>query len=94
MIEPKFKSGKVTSYAKERDAAFIDFVTTGNREKMYKFMQKYGLEKPKDDAVFQASIYKATHYCTNIPDDVKTQAALKCLQLGFSPFINLGGIHE
>ena len=33
-------------------------------------------------------------YCTDIPDDVKNEAMVKCLELGFNPFIEEFGIPD
>ena len=74
-------------YADERDEAFIEFVKTGNYEKVAAFSKKYHIDEPADDRVREAGIYKAVQYCTRIPEEIKHQAAMKCLKLGFSPII-------
>lgn len=40
----------------------------------------------------KAGIYKMAQYCTDIPDNVKDQAMIKCLELGFNPFIEGFGV--
>ena len=77
----------VRKYADERDEAFIDFVKTGSLEKVRAFLEKYEIEVPATDRVQAAGIYKAVQYCTRIPEEVKHEAAVKCLKLGLSPFI-------
>ena len=77
----------MSNFAKERDAAFTDFVLTGKTKKLLKYCRKYGVQVPKSRKAMAGGVYKAVQYCTNIPDDVKDIAALKCLKLGFSPFI-------
>ena len=78
-------------FACERDSAFIDFVETGSTVKVRKYCRKYGVQMPKDEKVFAAGIYKAVQQCTNIPQEIKEKAFVKCLELGFSPMINFGG---
>ena len=45
----------MSSFVHDRDSAFIDFVETGNTDKV----RKYGVPMPKDKKVFAAGIYKA-----------------------------------
>lgn len=75
------------SFAEERDKAFIKAVVDDDWEAVRKYAKKYGAPIPKKRNVMKAGIYKAVQYCTNIPEDVKTLAMQKCLQLGFSPLI-------
>lgn len=49
--------------------------------------KKHGVKMPKDLKVKQAGIYKAVQECTNIPDEIKSKAVFKCMELGFNPFI-------
>ena len=76
---------------RERNSAFIDFVETGSTAKVRKYCRKYGVQMPKDEKVFAAGVYKAVQQCTNIPQEIKDKAFIKCLELGFSPMINFGG---
>ena len=76
------------NFVKERDSAFIDFVETGSMKKVDAYCKKYGVPMPKDLKVKQAGIYKAVQYCTNISEETKNKAMIKCLELGFNPFIN------
>jgi hypothetical protein len=77
-------------FVHERDSAFIDFVETGSTAKVREYCRKYGVQMPKDEKVFAAGIYKAVQQCTNIPQEIKEKAFVKCLELGFSPMINFG----
>lgn len=77
-------------FVRDRDEAFIDFVETGSTVKVRKYCRKYGVDMPKDKKVFAAGIYKAVQQCTNIPQEIKDKAFIKCLELGFSPLINFG----
>lgn len=81
-------------FVRDRDEAFIDFVETGSTVKVRKYCRKYGVDMPKDKKVFAAGIYKAVQQCTNIPQEIKDKAFIKCLELGFSPMINFGGGHD
>ena len=72
-------------FAKERDKAFIEFVRTDNIEPIKAYAKKYGIKMPKDEAILKAGIYKAVQECTNIPQEIKDAAALKCSILGFKP---------
>lgn len=72
---------------KERDEAFTEFVLTGRDEKAMAYCRKYGVPMPTKKTVFAAGIYKAVQHCTNIPQDVKDLAAMKCMVLGFNPMI-------
>ena len=74
-------------FVKERDSAFINFVQTGDTKQIIKYCKKYGVTVPKNRKVFAAGIYKAVQECTDIPDDVKTLAMKKCLDIGFNPFV-------
>lgn len=74
-------------FAEERNAAFIDFVKTGNSQKVRAYCRKYGVPIPKSHKVFAAGIYKAVQACNSIPDDVKVIAMQKCVALGFNPLM-------
>lgn len=77
----------MSSFVEERNAAFIDFVKTGDTKKVRKYCKKYGVDMPKERKVFAAGIYKAVQQCTSIPEDVKVLAMQKCLEIGFNPLI-------
>lgn len=70
---------------RERDEALTEFVLTGRAEKVRAYCRKYGVPMPKKENVFAAGIYKAVQHCTDIPQDVKDIAAVKCMLLGFNP---------
>lgn len=78
------------TFVKDRDTAFTDFVMTGSTKKVRAYCKKYGMPIPKNNKVFAAGIYKAVQQCTNIPEEVKEKAFMKCLELGFSPLMNFG----
>ena len=75
------------TFAEERDKAFIDAVVNDKWDKVRKYSKKYGVPVPKKRNVMKAGVYKAVQYCTNIPEEVKNLAFIKCLELGFSPLI-------
>ena len=76
------------TFAEERDKAFVKAVVDDDWEAVRKHAKKYGVIVPKKRNVMKAGVYKAVQYCTNISEDVKVLAMQKCVQLGFSPFIN------
>jgi hypothetical protein len=76
----------MSAFTEERDKTFIDAVVNDNWEGVRAFMEKYRMSA-SSDTVMKAGIYKAVQYCTNIPEDVKTLAMQKCLEMGFNPFI-------
>lgn len=77
----------MNDFAKERNAAFIDFVRTGNMNKVRKYCRTYGVQMPKDKNVFAAGIYKAVQECIDIPEEIKSLAMQRCLEIGFNPFM-------
>jgi hypothetical protein len=76
----------MSAFTKERDKAFTDAVVNDNWDGVRAFTEKYRMSA-SSDTVMKAGIYKAVQYCTNIPEDVKTLAMQKCLEMGFNPFI-------
>lgn len=76
------------NYAKDRDKAFIALVMNDDIKPWINVCKKYGLKRPDSSRVEKVGIYKAVQYCTNIPEEIKGKAAVKCLNLGFNPFIN------
>lgn len=78
----------IEKFSKERDEAFIDFVKTGDFKKFNQYCKKYNIDMPKNRKVKAAGIYKDVFYCTDIPQDIKDKAFIKCLELGFTPLIN------
>ena len=74
-------------FAKSRDAAFTAFVMNDDWDALMKHLKKYGAEPPKSMKieVVKAGIYKAVQECTNIPAEVKAEAARKCCLMGFRP---------
>ena len=79
---------EIADFVKSRDEAFISFVMTDDLSKFRKHCKKYKVILPTDKKVVKASIYKAVQECTNISDDVKAVAFMKCSMLGFKPFID------
>lgn len=83
-------------FIKDRDTAFTKAVMDDDWSAVHKYMKKYGIQKPSSRKVLKGAIYKAVQECTNIPEDVKAAAAVKCLKLGMSPFAFMddGGGHD
>ena len=80
----------MNDFVKERHEAFVEAVLNDNFDKVNAYAKKYGAPIPKSKKIMKASVYKAVQYCTDIPEEVKTVAMQKCLELGFNPFIDLG----
>ena len=77
----------IEKMVKERDEAFVDAVVNDKWDKVRKYSKKHGVAIPKERKTMKAGVYKAVQYCTDIPEDVKTIAMRKCLELGFSPLM-------
>lgn len=74
-------------FREDRDKAFIAFVMNDDWNAVKKYCTSYGVRMPDNPDVMAAGIYKAVQEVTNIPDEIKNVAAMKCLKLGFSPFM-------
>ena len=75
-------------YVKDRNAAFTAFVLNDDWGPVKEYCTNYCIAMPDNPDVTAAGIYKAVQECTDIPDDVKVKAAMKCMKLGFVPFIS------
>lgn len=76
----------VKQFVKDRDAAFKAFVLQDDVEAVRQYCMEYGIVMPVDPKVMAAGVYKAVQYITTMPEDIKVKAAMKALELGFSPF--------
>lgn len=74
-------------FVQERDRAFTEFVKSGDLKAVRKYCHKYRVKIPENERIFKAGIYKAVQECRGIPQEVKDLAAMKCVELGFSPFV-------
>ena len=74
-------------FVKDRDAAFTAFVMNDDWELVLEYCHNYNVPMPDNPDVMAAGIYKAVQEVTSIPDDVKVKAAVKCMKLGFTPFM-------
>lgn len=74
-------------FVKDRDAAFTAFVLHDDWEPVLEYCRNYGVPIPDDPRAAAAGVYKAVQYITNMPDEVKVKAAMKCMKLGFTPFM-------
>lgn len=77
----------MNNFIKERNQAFEEAVVYDEWGKVKKYAKKYGVPLPKNKRAMKVGIYKAVQYCTNISEDVKVTAIVKCLELGCNPFI-------
>ena len=82
----------MNEFLKDRHEAIIEAVINDKWKKVRAFCKKYGIPIPKNWKVMKAGIYKTAQYCTDIPDDVKNAAMVKCLELGFNPFVEGFGV--
>jgi hypothetical protein len=81
-------------FVKERDQAFIKAVMDDDWSLVDKYCKKYEVAMPKDTITFKAGVYKAVQYCTNVPSEVKDEAMVKCLEMGFNPFVRPEGYDD
>lgn len=84
----------MNEFVKDRHEAFIEAIVNDQWAKVKAYSQKYGARLPKSPKIMKAEIYKAAQYCTDIPDEIKLQAMVKCLEMGFNPYIEEFGIPE
>lgn len=81
-------------FVKDRDSAFVSFVVNDDWEPVREYCRNYGIPMPDTPDVMAAGIYKAVQEAENIPDDVKRTAAIKCMRLGFMPFMMPVGMED
>ena len=74
-------------FVEERDNAITEAVLNDDWDGVRKYCKKYGINMPEDERIFKAGIYKAAQVCTGLSDQVKDAAMIKCLELGFNPFM-------
>ena len=77
----------MNNFVKERDEAIKKAVLDDDWEPVKKYSIKYGVPLPKSERVMKAGIYKACQECLNIPQEVKEVAYIKCINLGFEPYM-------
>lgn len=78
----------VKQLVRDRDAAFTAFVMDDDWEPVLEYCHNYGVPMPNKPEVMAAGIYKAVQEITDMPDAIKVKAAVKCMKLGFTPFMN------
>lgn len=86
-MKEKSLNNYLRKYAKSRDEAFTRFVLDDDWDAVLKHFKKFGMDIPtkEKETVAKAGVYKAVQECTNIPVEVKAEAARKCVMLGFRP---------
>lgn len=77
----------VKKFLRDRKEAFTKAVMEDNWDYVRVYCDRYGVPIPADEKIMKAGIYKAVQVCTDIPKEVKDKAFMKCLELGFSPFM-------
>jgi len=85
----KSLNNHLRKFAKSRDEAFTRFVLDDDWDAVLKHFKKFGMDVPpkEKETIAKAGVYKAVQECTNIPVEVKAEAAKKCVLLGFRPTI-------
>ena len=74
-------------FREDMDKAFIAFVMNDDWNAVKEYCTSYGVQMPENPDVMAAGIYKAVQEVKDIPDEVKVKAAIKCMKLGFTPFM-------
>ena len=80
-------SAFIEQFLKDRKEAFTKAIMEDKLDYVRVYCDRYGVPIPKDERILKAGIYKAVQHCTDIPKEVKDKAFMKCLELGFSPFM-------
>lgn len=78
-------------FREDRDKAFTAFVMSDDWDAINEYCAKYGVKMSNDPVVVAAGVYKAVQEVKDIPDEVKVKAMIKCMKLGFTPFIEPEG---
>ena len=75
-------------FREDRDKAFTAFVMNEDWNAIKDYFTSYCMAMPDNPDVMAASVYKAVQEVISIPDEVKVKAAIKCMKLGFTPFMS------
>ena len=74
----------IKKYVNERNAALFSL----DRARIEAFFEKYDFEKPVNDTVFWAVVYKCICSITSAPPDIATQANAWLLEHGMTPGVS------
>ena len=74
-------------FVADRNKAMIAFVENDDWGAIRDYCITYGVDMSPNPDVMAVGVYKAVQEVTDIPDEVKVKAALKCMKMGFSPFM-------
>lgn len=77
----------IKGFVEARNKAMTAFVLNDDWEPIKEYCNTYGIEMPDNPDVMAAGIYKAVQEIPTMPNEVKDTAMIKCLHLGFTPFI-------
>lgn len=77
----------INEFLRDRRAAIISAVRDDDWLPMTLFCHKYEMTVPSNARVFHAGVYKMAHECADIPEEIKELAAMKCMDLGFRPWV-------
>ena len=75
---------EIKKFVNERNAALFSL----DRARIEAFFEKYELEKPVNDTVFWAVVYKCICSITSAPPDIAAQASAWLLEHGMTPEIS------
>lgn len=75
---------EIKKFVNERNAALFSL----DRARIEAFFEKYNLEKPVNDTVFWAVVYKCICSITSAPPDIAAQANTWLLEHGMTPGIS------
>lgn len=75
------------SFLDDRNKAMIAFVENDDWGAIRDYCISYGVDMPLNPDVMAAGVYKAVQEVTDIPKDIKVKAAIKCMKMGFEPFM-------
>lgn len=80
---------RLSEFVKSRDAAFTAFVMEDDWDAVLRHMARYGQSIPSwmKEEIAKVGVLKSVQACTRIPDEVKHKAAVKCVEMGFTPFV-------
>lgn len=74
---------RLDKFVKERDESLLSL----DKEKIMKFMHKYGVPMPKDETVFWAGVHKAIWNLNSANVEQKLTSFMWLAEHGFSPDI-------
>ena len=68
-------------FRKARNTALLSM----DEKTIRKYARKYGIDMPKDDAIFWAAVHKARTACKDLPMEARTQSKRWLIQWNLQP---------